>query len=369
MRRETPRSLPGMTRAESTAVSPGPAARWRCSPRLTRERAERGSPWLPGDEDRGPGGVVERELVRGEVAALGHPQQAEVAGHAGVVHHPASQEGHRPSVPPVAASATRCMRGIEVAKHETSTRPRVRSMMLSKAGTTSSSPPVVPGRSTFVLSERRARTPRSPHCGQGVEVGALVRGGALVDLEVAAVEQHAGRGLDGQGEAVEDAVGDADGVHPEGADLDRGARDQGPQVGADAPLLQPAPREAQGQSAAVDRGRGSLQRERQGADVVLVAVGQQDPPELSGPLGQVGEVGHDGVDAGHLGRGKQHPRIQEEEVLLPLEDHRVQPELSEPPERNETQGAGGVGTGSSESSSPLLTCLQHSPEIHELHHR
>ena len=48
MRRETVRSLPGMARAESTTVSPGPAATSRCSPTLTIERAESGSPWLPG---------------------------------------------------------------------------------------------------------------------------------------------------------------------------------------------------------------------------------------------------------------------------------------------------------------------------------
>ena len=66
--------------------------------------------------------------------------------------------------PAAAASpATFWMRGTEVAKQETSTRPRVRASTSSKAGTTASSPGVCPGCSTLVLSESSASTPRSPH--------------------------------------------------------------------------------------------------------------------------------------------------------------------------------------------------------------
>ncbi len=131
------------------------------------------------------------------------------------------------------------------------------------------------------------------------------------------------------------------------------ARDEGPEVGGDASLLKPAPGEAQSEAAAVDRGRSRLQGKRHGSDVVLVAVSEQDPAKLPGSLGKVGEVGHDRVDAGHLGRRKENPGVQKEKVLLPLEEHRVQPELPESPERNEAQGAGVVRNDSSVSSSSL----------------
>jgi hypothetical protein len=54
------------------------------------------------------------------------------------------------------------MRGIEVAKHDTMTRPGVRARISWNAGATTSSPAVAPGRSTFVLSESKTRTPRLP---------------------------------------------------------------------------------------------------------------------------------------------------------------------------------------------------------------
>ena len=62
-----------------------------------------------------------------------------------------------------AASATRWMRGIAVAKQETSTRPRARAKMSRNAGMTSSSHPVRPRCSTLVESDSSTSTPRSPH--------------------------------------------------------------------------------------------------------------------------------------------------------------------------------------------------------------
>ena len=90
-----------------------------------------------------------------------------------------------------------------------------------------------------------------------------------------------------------------------------------PQVRVDAALLEPLAREAEGEAASVDgRGRG-LQRERERADVVLVAVGEEDPADRGRALGEVLEVGDDGVDAGHLGGREEHPRVEQQEVRPP----------------------------------------------------
>ena len=102
--------------------------------------------------------------------------------------------GRRSAVPPRRrAPATVWIRGTEVAKQETSTRPRVRASTSSKAGTTASSPGVCPGCSTLVLSESSASTPRSPH---SASASTSVRSLGLrlrVDLEVAARQHDAGR--------------------------------------------------------------------------------------------------------------------------------------------------------------------------------
>ncbi len=51
--------------------------------------------------------------------------------------------------------------------------------------------------------------------------------------------------------------------------------------------------------------------------------------------GEVLEVGDDEVDAGHVGGREEHPRVEEQEVVLPLEHHGVEAELTEPAERHE----------------------------------
>ena len=108
-------------------------------------------------------------------------------------------------------------------------------------------------------------------------------------------------------------------------------------VGAHPAVPKAAAREAQGEPAAVDRRRRGLEREGEGADVVLVAVGEDDPAQTLAPLGEVGEVGHDSVDARHLRAGEEHARVEQEQVPLPLEDHRVEAELSQAAERDEPQ--------------------------------
>ena len=95
--------------------------------------------------------------------------------------------------------------------------------------------------------------------------------------------------------------------------------------------------------------------------MILVTVGQQDPPEAGGALGEVVEVGDDRVDARHLGGGEEHPRVEEEDVILPLEHHRVEAELTEPAERDEAHRARLTGTPWIHTLAPagsLLTALQ-----------
>ena len=367
MSRDTVRSLPGMARAERTTVSPGPAATSRCSPTLIMESAESGSPWLPDTNTTArppPSPVSEPGEIRAPSERRRRPRSSATSA-LSTMRRPRKATGRRART---ARSATRWMRGIDVAKQETSTRPRVRARTSSNAGRTASSPPVSPGCSTFVLSESRASTPRSPHCGERVDVGALVGRRRGVDLEVAARQHDPGRRLDREGEAVEDAVGDPDGVHPEGTDLHRLAGDEGAQVGVDAALLEPLAREAEGEAAAVDGRRRGLQGVGERADVILVAVGEEDPAEPPRALDQVLEVGNDRVDSRHLGRREQHSGVEQQEVLVPLQHERVEAELTEPAEG--TSRTAVVSSVSLESSPRPRRIAPHGlPDRRQLHNR
>jgi hypothetical protein len=296
-----------------------------------------------GDEDDGPGGEVGLELPGPELRAVGQAEQAEVDRHPGVAHHSAAHEVHGTPGPsgdvghPLHARDRRGEAGDEDpppgAVHDVLERGN--DVVLATGE---------PGDLGVGAVGEQHEDPVVPPAGDGVEVRPLVRGSAGVDLEIAAREQDPRRRLDGEGEAVEHAVGHPDRVQAKRADLDRLARRERPEVGGDAALAQALPGESQGQAAAVDGGGRGLEGVVEGPDVVLVPVGQDDAPDARGPFGEVGEVGDDGVDAGHLRRGKQHPRVQQEEVVLPLHDQRVEPELSESAERNETQGTGAVRT-------------------------
>ena len=198
-----------------------------------------------------------------------------------------------------------------------------------------------------------------------VHVRRLVGGGAAAHLEVAGGEDDPRRRLDGQRVAVEDAVGHADGVHAERAQLDRLPGRQQAEVGGDPALLQPAAREAQGEAAPVHRRRRGLQGEGQGADVVLVAVGEHDAPQVVRPLREVAEVRHDRVHAGQLRGREEDAGVHEQPVLLPFEDHGVEAELPEATQRHQAEHqrgpAGAVATaprtptpGVTEPQKPLI---------------
>ena len=105
-----------------------------------------------------------------------------------------------------------------------------------------------PGCSTFVLSESSARTPRSPQPRRAPRGRCAPRAARVASiLKSPLASTTPGRRLDREGEAVEHAVGHADRVDAEGPDLDRLARREHAQVGADAALAQALAREAEGQ--------------------------------------------------------------------------------------------------------------------------
>ena len=165
---------------------------------------------------------------------------------------------------------------------------------------TEDSDSVKPGSSALVESERSRRMPiglgQLTHAG---EVGPTAVHRLQVQLEVARVQDHALRGVEGDGEGVGHRVGDRDELdvaRPDAAPL---PVLDGDEVGAvaQAGLLDPVPGQADGELGSVDRDLQVAQQVGQSPGVVLVAVGEDDAVDLVGPLPQVGELGQDQVDA------------------------------------------------------------------------
>src|SRR5690606_15230288 len=105
---------------------------------------------------------------------------------------------------------------------------------------------------------------------------------------------------------------------------------------------------------------------RKSADMVLVAVAQQDRFDAVFPFLEVGDVGDKQVHPQHLLVGKHHPAVEDEDLIPLLQEPHVFADLSDAYKRNERDcrlsfchdavkpppervraGPGGLGTGAS----------------------
>ena len=76
---------------------------------------------------------------------------------------------------------------------------------------------------------------------------------------------------------------------------------------------------------------------RQRAEVVLVAVRDDDRLDVARALAQVGEVGQHEVDPDHLGRREAQPDVDDDDAAVVLDDRHVLADLAEPAERQDAQ--------------------------------
>ncbi len=217
---------------------------------------------------------------------------------------------------------------------------------LSMAGAISSSGVVKPGTSAFVESVRKRSTPSSPEPGEGPQVGEATVERQLVHLEVAGVQQGAGLGAHEDGERVGDRVVDGHELEVEDAEPLALALLDGHRVGPDAVLLELGLDEREGQRGA-DEGDVALELEQvgHGADVVLVAVREDDGLDVVETVRDVGEVGEDEVDSGVVVLGEEHAAVDDEQPALRLEHGHVAADLAEPAERDDPQAVVGEGGG------------------------
>ena len=79
----------------------------------------------------------------------------------------------------------------------------------------------------------------------------------------------------------------------------------------------------------------------QRADVVFVAVGEDDSANALAVFGEIGNVGDDDVDAEEFGFGEHESGIDDDDVVSPANGHAVHAELAEAAEGNDLQFSGG----------------------------
>ena len=175
----------------------------------------------------------------------------------------------------------------------------------------------------------------------GLVVGPAAVDGRVVELEVARVHNGAGRRLDIDAERSGNGVRHREEREVEGPEIDvRAILDLTKLRAFDLVLGELALDHAEGELARVN---GDFLREVhkqiwKGAGVVLMAVGDYDAAELVLVFENIGVVGQDEIDSGHVVVGEHETGIDEDHVVPVLEGGHVLANTIKATQRNDLQG-------------------------------
>lgn len=142
--------------------------------------------------------------------------------------------------------------------------------------------------------------------------------------------------MNSHGNSIGDAVVHADEFQFKSARADAVARFDRIQVGGrNAGFFQASFQDTQGQGRAVDRHVQLFQDIRQGADMVFVAVGQENPPQLILVFYQIGDVGNHQIDAKHVIFREHKARVEQNHVIPITEHGHVLSDFTKTAQRND----------------------------------
>ena len=172
------------------------------------------------------------------------------------------------------------------------------------------------------------------------EVGDAVVERQLVELDIARVDQGAGRGLDIDGQGVRDGVGDVDEFEVEGTHLELLTAGNLNLGGVLVVFLALGVHEGEGQLGADQRDvRAQLEQVGHAADVVLVAVGEHQGVDLVETVLDVAEIGQDEIHARLLLLGEEHAAVDEQQVTVVFDHVHVAADFTQAAERRDAHGA------------------------------
>src|SRR5215471_1796023 len=175
--------------------------------------------------------------------------------------------------------------------------------------------------------------------GERVEVEELVVGGSGIDLEIARVDDDAERRGDGDRDRAHDRVRDMDELDFERPDFDGELGLDLDEIGLAFKIvfLEAALDERERECRAVDGHVDFSKKVRHGADVVFMAVREDERANLTDVLLEKSQVGHHQVDAEQLGIGEHHATIDDDHVIAVADGGHVHAELAESAERYHLQ--------------------------------
>ncbi len=96
--------------------------------------------------------------------------------------------------------------------------------------------------------------------------------------------------------------------------------------------------ERKGEASAVNGDVEIAEDVGEGADVIFVAVRENDGADVLAILLEIGDVGNDEVDAEKLGFGEHHAGVNDENVVTETKHHHVHAEFAETAERDRCEG-------------------------------
>ena len=175
--------------------------------------------------------------------------------------------------------------------------------------------------------------------GETVQIEEAVVGRRWIDLEVAGMQHDAERRVDGERNAIDQAVRDLQRMNRERPDLEAFSGTDLAQVGVVEELVfvELVFDVGQRELGAPDGNVQFAENPGQGADVVFVAVGEHDAAHMLAIFEQVRNVGDDDVDAQQLGFGEHQAGVDHDDVIAAADGHAVHTELAHPAQRNNMQ--------------------------------
>src|SRR2546425_8657315 len=178
--------------------------------------------------------------------------------------------------------------------------------------------------------------------GKCVKIKEPVVGGRGINFEVAGVNDHAERRMDRQRNAIHQAVRHLNGMNSKRSCLEALAWTNLAQVRAveEAMFIQLVfdigERELRSPHRDVQFGENPWQ----GANMILVAVSQNNPADMLAIFGEIRDFGDNDVHAQKFSLGEHKARIDDDNVVTPAHGHAVHAELAQPTERHDVEFSG-----------------------------
>ena len=301
-----------------------------------RARALRGSPWLPVVTMMVWTGRQALQVPHGDLQAGGDLQVAQFLGQSGVDQHGLAVEQHPASE--LGGDVDDLLHPVDVGGKGGDDDPAGR--LPDEALQGDADLPLgnrVPGPLGVGGVGHQDQDAGFAVMGKAVQVHGAAGNRGLVDLEIAGMDQEALGGAHHEPDAVHDGV-----AHPDEFEL-KGPQGQGlpgvdfPQVGVLDQAVFPELflDQGQGQGGAVHRQRDFLEEKRHGADVVFVAVGEDQGRHFVPAFLEVGEIGDNDVDPQHLVLGKHEAGVHHHQVVGGLQGHQVEADFPQAPQEGQ----------------------------------